>query len=119
MNLIDRIIMNLIFGLCCGSYYLLIQTLKAANQNNQKLDKLLQQGGSIMSQIDDLNAAVQGVRDDVNSVQADVTSVLALLKQTPPDVSGAIAALQSIDTDLKGVDTGLKAALPQTPPATS
>lgn len=70
-----------------------------------------------MSQLDDLNNAVAAVQADVSAIQTDVASVLGLLQQTPPDVSGAIAALSGIDSNLKSVDTSLKAALPPTSPA--
>ena|ERR1700687_5713885 len=77
----------------------------------ERLDK-------IMSQFDDLSAAVASVQSDVRAVSADVVTVIGLLSAPVPQVAAAIAALGQVKSDLDATDASLKAAIP-VPPALS
>lgn len=70
-----------------------------------------------MAQIDDLNAVVSQVVADEASIKTDISAVLALLTAGKPDLSGAIALLQTLHTSLQADDSSLVAAeTPATPP---
>jgi hypothetical protein len=72
-----------------------------------------------MAQLDDLNAGISKISDDISAISGDVSSVLAELKKlqgtTPPpyqpiDLSGPIASLTALDAKLQGIDASLKTA---------
>lgn len=67
-----------------------------------------------MAAIDDLNAAVQSVSDGLTLVQTDIETVIADFKAASGavDLSGPIAKLQSIATNLGTLDATVKAAIP-------
>lgn len=72
-----------------------------------------------MSDIDTLNSEVAAVVADEASVKADIAKVLELLTAGTPDLSGAIALLQTLHTSLQADDASLVAAeTPATPTAT-
>jgi len=73
-----------------------------------------------MAQIDDLNAAIDSLSNDLADVGTNVSTVLQELKDaqsagTPPDLTSAIAKLQTADSSLKSIDQTLKDAEPQAP----
>jgi len=73
-----------------------------------------------MAQIDDLNAAIDSLSNDLADVGTNVSTVLAELKAaqsagTPVDLTSAIAKLQTADSSLKSIDQTLKDAEPQAP----
>lgn len=77
-----------------------------------------------MGQLEDLNAAIDGLSADITDIQTNVSTVLDELKAaqaagTPVDLTSAISKLQTADASLKTIDQNLKDAEPQTPPATT
>ena len=68
----------------------------------------------VMSQDDDLLAAIQAVSADQTQIGADVQTVIGLLKQVPgndPKVAQAIAALGTIKSNADAIDASLKTAI--------
>ena len=79
-------------------------------------------GDKIMSQLDDLKAAMRDVEGKVDDVAADVSAVdaevkdlIAKLQNLPPsvDLTDAITQAQGISTKLAAIDTALKAIPPE------
>ena len=79
-------------------------------------------GDKIMSQLDDLKAAMRDVESKVDDVAADVSAVdaevkdlIAKLQNLPPsvDLTDAITQAQGISTKLGAIDTALKAIPPE------
>lgn len=71
--------------------------------------------GELMAAIDDLNAQVSQVVADEAQIKQDIAKVLALLTASTPDLSGAIAALQTLHSSLAADDADLQAAETPTP----
>lgn len=89
--------------------WLLVPKLLRTIINNQE---------KTMAKIDDLNAVVSQVVADEASIKTDIAAVLALLTAPgTPDLSVAIALLQTLHTSLQADDASLVAA-DEPPPST-
>lgn len=87
--------------------WLLVPKLLRTIINNQE---------KTMSQFDDLNTQVASVVADEASIKTDIAKVLELLTAGQPDLSGAIALLQTLHTSLQADDSSLVAS--ETPATT-
>jgi hypothetical protein len=81
------------------------------------LEQLKITEGKTMAQIDDLNAAVASLQTTVNTLGTDLTASIADLQAklaaaiaagTPPDLSGPIANITAIATQLTSLDSTSK-----------